>query len=71
MPVTRTTTQGTDHEAFRDRGFSAIGLTEEYVGGDTSPFRHQAGDTPATVNVDYLVLAAKLSAQVVIQEVAP
>ena len=71
VPVTKTTTQGTDHEAFRDRGFAAIGLTEEYVGGDTSPFRHQTGDTPATVNVDYLVLAAKLSAQVVIQEVAP
>lgn len=71
VPVTKTTTQGTDHESFRNRGFGAIGLTEEYVGGDTTPFRHQAGDTPSTVNADYLVLAAKLSAQVVIQEVAP
>ena len=71
VPVTKTTTQGTDHEAFRDRGFAAIGLTEEYVGGDTSPYRHTAQDTAATVNADYLVLAAKLTAQVVLDEVAP
>ena len=71
VPVAATTTQGTDHEAFRDRGFAAIGLTEEYVGGDTSPYRHTAQDTAATVNADYLVLAAKLTAQVVLEEVAP
>jgi Zn-dependent M28 family amino/carboxypeptidase len=71
VPVTVTDTQGTDHEAFRDRGFAAIGLTEEYVGGDTSPFRHLPGDTVSTVNTDYLVLAAQLAAQVIIEEVAP
>ncbi len=71
VPVTVTTTEGTDHESFRNAGFAAIGLTEEYVGGDTSPFRHQPGDTVATVNVDYLELAAKLTAQVIIEEVAP
>ncbi len=69
--VTTTTTQGTDHEAFRDRGFAAIGLTEEYVGGDTSPHRHQPTDTAATVDTAYLVLAAKLTAQVIVTDVAP
>ena len=69
--VTTTTTQGTDHEAFRDRGFEAIGLTEEYVGGDTSPYRHTPQDTVSTVDTPYLVLAAKLTAQVIIDEVAP
>lgn len=68
--LTTTTTQGTDHEAFRERGFDAIGLTEEYVGGDTSPYRHTPQDTAATVDTPYLVLAAKLTAQVVISEVA-
>ncbi len=65
-----TSTGGTDHQAFRDRGFAAVGLTEEYVAGDTSPFRHLANDTPASVSpyVDYLVLAAKLTAQVVLEE---
>jgi Zn-dependent M28 family amino/carboxypeptidase len=69
--VTSTITEGTDHQAFRERGFEAIGLTEEYVGGDTSPHRHTPQDTPATVDTPYLVLAAKLTAQVIIDEVAP
>jgi Peptidase family M28 len=66
-----TSTSGTDHEAFRDRGFAAVGLTEEYVAGDTSPFRHQAGDTATTVAAGYLALAAKLTAAVVLDEIAP
>ncbi|HEU0037613.1 MAG TPA: M28 family peptidase [Kofleriaceae bacterium] len=68
VTVVRTSTSGTDHEAFRDRGFAAVGLTEEFVGGDTSPFRHQSGDTAATVDADYLTLAARLTAQVVIEQ---
>lgn len=71
VPVITTTTQGTDHESFRERGFAAIGLTEEYVGGDTSPHRHLTTDTPSTVNMPYLVLAAKLTAQVILSEVEP
>jgi Zn-dependent M28 family amino/carboxypeptidase len=68
VPVAKTTTEGTDHEAFRDRGFPAIGLTEEYVGGDTSPYRHTVQDTAATVDADYLARAAKLVAAVVMNE---
>ncbi|MDB4962102.1 MAG: hypothetical protein JWP01_2101 [Myxococcales bacterium] len=68
--VNTTATQGTDHEAFRDRAFKAIGLTEEYVGGDTSPHRHTPQDTAATVDTPYLVLAAKLTAQVILSEVS-
>ncbi len=71
VPVVATNTQGTDHQAFRERGFAAIGLTEEYVGGDTSPHRHLTTDTVSTVNMPYLVLAAKLTAQVILTEVAP
>ena len=71
VPVTRVTTEGTDHEAFRERGFAAIGLTEEFVGGDTSPFRHTAQDTVATVDLTYLGLAMKLTAQVVIEQISP
>ncbi|HEU0029912.1 MAG TPA: M28 family peptidase [Kofleriaceae bacterium] len=73
VTVVTTTTSGTDHESFRDRGFAAIGLTEEYVGGDTSPLRHQPGDTPASIDpyLEYLVLAAKLTGQVILDEVSP
>jgi Zn-dependent M28 family amino/carboxypeptidase len=71
VPVTTTSTQGTDHQAFREDGFAAIGLTEEYVGNDTSPYRHKATDTASTVNVDYLVLGTKLVAQVIMTELTP
>jgi hypothetical protein len=68
--ATDTNTQGTDHESFRSRGFAAAGLTEEYVGGDTSPYRHTSSDTPATVDADYIARAAKLTARVVLGEMA-
>lgn len=71
VPVTRTSTQGTDHEAFRDLGFAAVGVTEEYVGGDTSPYRHTTSDTAGTVKFSYNELAAKLAAQVVMSEATP
>jgi Zn-dependent M28 family amino/carboxypeptidase len=69
VPVTTTTTTGTDHQSFRAAGFPSVGLTEEYVGGDTSPYRHTPQDTAATVNPDYLVAGAQLVAQVVLTEV--
>ena len=69
--VTVTSTEGTDHQAFRERGFAAVGLTEEYVGGDTSPHRHQPTDTAATVDAGYLVLATQLTAQVILTAIAP
>jgi Zn-dependent M28 family amino/carboxypeptidase len=71
VPVTVVPTEGTDHEAFRDRGFAAVGLTEEFVGGDTSPDRHLPSDTVANVDIDYLTLAMKLTAQVVIEQISP
>lgn len=71
VPVTKTSTQGTDHEAFRSDGLPAAGVTEEYVGGDTSPYRHTAQDTAATVKKDYLALGAQLAAQVIMTELAP
>jgi putative aminopeptidase FrvX len=68
VPVTLTTTQGTDHQAFRELGMPAVGLTEEYVGGDTSPYRHTPQDVASTVDIDYLVLGAELVGHVVLHE---
>lgn len=66
--VTVTSTQGTDHQSFREKGFPAIGLTEEYVSGDTTPYYHTAQDTAATVKQSYLQLGSKLVAQVIMTE---
>ncbi|HEX5058021.1 MAG TPA: M20/M25/M40 family metallo-hydrolase [Kofleriaceae bacterium] len=68
VPVTKTSTQGTDHQSFREKGFPAMGLTEEYVGNDTSPYRHMAQDTAATVEQSYLQLGSKLVALAVMNE---
>ncbi len=68
--VTTTTTSGTDHEAFREAGFPAVGLTEGYTSGDTSPYRHTSQDVASTIDDDYLVLAAQLFGEVAISEAA-
>lgn len=54
MPIHQTSTGSTDHVSFRPYGFEAIGVTEEYVNGDTTPHYHLSSDTYQTVNLDYL-----------------
>jgi len=62
MPLTETQTGSTDHVRFRDRGIPAIGLTEEFVSGDTTPHYHQPSDTYGTVNFAYLASTTALVA---------
>lgn len=45
---------GSDHKEFRDTGFKAVGITEEYRKGDTSPYHHDPKDTYETVDFEYL-----------------
>lgn len=68
--ISVTSTTGTDHQSFRERGFAAVGLTEEYVGGDTSPHIHRATDTPASIapHLGYLALAVRLATEVVLDD---
>jgi len=72
IPLTVVPTEGTDHEAFRELGIPAVGLTEEYVGGDTSPFRHTPQDTVASIAPyrDYMENATRLTARVIIDRVS-
>ena len=58
--ISVTDTTGTDHTAFRERGFAAVGLSEEYRGGDTTPHYHRPTDVAATVDIPYVLLAAQL-----------
>lgn len=59
-----TTETGSDHSAFRRLGFPAIGVTEEYRHGDTTPFIHRAGDTYDTVDFDYLASTTRVIVEV-------
>lgn len=54
FPIHRTNVTSTDHTAFREIGFDAIGITEEYKNRDTTPHYHKYSDTFETVNLPYL-----------------
>jgi len=60
VPLVETQTGSTDHVSFRQKGFAAVGITEEYAGGDTTPYYHTPGDTYATVNFAYLASTTAL-----------
>lgn len=62
VPLKRTSSGSTDHVAFRSEGFQSVGLCEEWVGGDTTPYYHKKSDTYETVDFDYLASSTRLLA---------
>lgn len=69
-PLVPTQTGFTDHVSFREYGFDAIGLTEEFVSGDTTPHYHLPSDTYPTVDLDYLASSTALLHVTIGQQVA-
>lgn len=61
MPVSAVSFDSSDHQAFLDRGLRAVGVSEEFVGGDHTPHYHQATDTYANVSFDYLARVTQLA----------
>ncbi|MCE7994230.1 MAG: Zn-dependent exopeptidase M28 [Roseivirga sp.] len=59
IPLHITQVTSTDHEAFREQGYPAVGVTEEYVNGDSTPHYHKASDTAETVDFDFLLKATR------------
>jgi hypothetical protein len=59
-PIHVTEEAGSDHTAFRRLGMPAVGLTEEYRSGDTTPHIHRPTDTWDTVDFSYLATATGL-----------
>jgi hypothetical protein len=70
-PLQPTDTGFTDHVSFRELGFAAVGLTEEFVSGDTSPHYHLPSDTFETVSLDYLASSTALLHATIGRLVAP
>lgn len=54
IPLLETDGGNTDHVSFRALGFNAVGLVEEFVGEDTTPYLHSPQDTSATIDFGYL-----------------
>jgi hypothetical protein len=59
-PLSTVTFTSGDHQAFRDRGFPAVGIGEEFVGGDHTPNYHLASDTVDNVHFDHTALVTHL-----------
>ncbi|MFH1763250.1 MAG: M28 family peptidase [Gemmatimonadota bacterium] len=51
---------GSDHSAFRRLGMPAVGLTEEYRNGDTTPHIHRPTDSWDTVDFEYMGAVTRL-----------
>jgi Zn-dependent M28 family amino/carboxypeptidase len=60
IPLHETQVTSTDHEAFRELGYKAIGVTEEYANGDSTPHYHKSTDTIETVDFNFLFKATNL-----------
>jgi hypothetical protein len=60
LPLSRTSSGDTDHVAFRNEGFTSVGLCEEWVGGDTTPYYHRRTDTYTTLDFGYLHKVSQL-----------
>jgi hypothetical protein len=65
LPLSRTNTGSSDHVSFHQKGYNSVNLSEEWVGGDTTPNYHKKTDTFETVNFDYLTAGTKLLVAVV------
>jgi hypothetical protein len=59
---------GSDHTAFVEQGINAVGLCEEFHGGDTNPNYHRATDAFDLVNFTYLGTATTVAIDVVARE---
>ena len=60
LPLKRTSSGDTDHVAFRQTGFASVGLCEEWVGGDTTPYYHRKTDEFGTIDLEFLASTTKL-----------
>lgn len=54
FPIQISDVTSTDHRSFRQLGFAATGISEEYKNRDTTPHYHRSTDTYETVNFAYL-----------------
>ncbi len=65
IKIYTTRVTSSDHKEWREAGYNAVGITEEYKHGDTSPHHHDPTDTFETVNFDYLTFTTHLVFKVI------
>lgn len=65
IPIEAVAFQYSDHQSFLDAGFTATGISEEYVSGDHTPHYHTATDTYDKINWAYLATVTALGITVI------
>lgn len=65
IPTYVTKVNSTDHHSFRELGYNAVGLTDEYVNGDYAPYKDTPEDKYDTVNFAYLASCTSLVFEVI------
>ncbi len=60
IPVRAVRFASSDHQSFLRRGFTAVGVGEEFVGGDHTPHYHRATDTFDRIDFVYLARVTRL-----------
>ncbi len=69
IKVFTTDVTSSDHKEWREAGYNAVGITEEYKNGDTSPHWHEPTDTFETVDFDYLAFVTYLVYKVIEEQI--
>lgn len=69
VPVRAVTFASSDHQSFLRRGFAAVGVGEEFVGGDHTPHYHRATDTFDRIDFAYLGRITRLALDVLADRV--
>ena len=69
IPVHAVTFASSDHQSFLRRGFVAVGVGEEFVGGDHTPHYHRATDTFDRIDFAYLGRITRLALDVLADRV--
>lgn len=67
IPIHQTRVNGSDHQAFREAGFTVTGITGEYANGDSTPYKDTPADTYDTVNFEFVESSTKLLSRVFTQ----
>ncbi|MGE0868453.1 MAG: M28 family metallopeptidase [Kofleriaceae bacterium] len=71
MPIQPVTFAYSDHQAFLDAGFAAVGVGEEFVADDHTPHYHKATDSFEQISFSYLASVTHLAFAVVEDQLAP
>lgn len=60
-PIISVAFSSSDHKAFLDNGFPAVGIGEEFVSGDHTPHYHRVTDTVGNVQFEHLDVVTRLA----------